>query len=178
MQIVPFLFYLTCAAGAAIASGGGPKHWYGRALVANVLFFNGVSAMLPADFGPGLNLLSEFVLFEVAAISSIVVHGRMAMFLALMFISVISITVSTSQALSLWPFGNYEVVVNVLFLAECAVVGRRGIANVVGRVYDVVRGRGVLRHAVDDGSIRGHGMVADEFHRSMRSDDSTKHPLR
>src|SRR4051812_12059680 len=101
MQIAPFLFYLACAIGAALASRGGPKHWYGMTLVANVLFFNGVESMLPADFGPGLTLLSEFVLFEVAAISSIVVHGRMAMFLALMFISVISIAISTSQALSL-----------------------------------------------------------------------------
>lgn len=177
MQVVPFLFYLTCATGAALASWGGPKHWYGRALVANVLFFNGVCSLLPADFGPGLNLLSEFVLFEVAAVSSVLVHGRMAMFLALMFISVISIAISTSQALSLWPFGNYEVVVNVLFLAECAVVGRRGIANVVGRVYDVVRGRSVLRNAVDHRRVHGHGLVATRLRRSERSDDSETHTL-
>jgi hypothetical protein len=174
MQIAPFLFYLACAIGAALASRGGPKHWYGRALVVNVLFFNGVCAMIPADFGPGLNLISEFVLFEVAAVSSVLVHGRMAMFLALMFISVISIAISTSQALSLWPFGNYEVVVNVLFLAECAVVGRRGIANVVGRIYDVVRGGGVLRHAMDNRSVRRDGLVAPRSNRAERSDRSAR----
>jgi hypothetical protein len=168
---------MACAVGAAIASRGGPKHWYGRTLVANVLLFNGVGALLPTDFGPGLNLLSEFMLFEVAAVSSIVVNGRMAMFLALMFISVISITVSTSQALSLWPFGNYEVVVNVLFLAECAVLGRRGIANVIGRVYDVVRSRSILRHPMDDGAVSGHGVVAPAARGSERHDDSAKHSL-
>lgn len=177
MQILPFLFYLSCAAGAALASRNGPKHWYGRALVVNVLFFNGVGFLLPPDYGPGLNLISEFALFEIAAISSILIHRLTAMFLALMFISVISIMISTSQALSLWPFGNYEVVVNALFLAECAVVGRQGIANVVGRIYDVVRGRGGLRRAVDHRCVRGDGMVAPQFGRSDRSDPRPPHSL-
>ncbi len=170
MNLALALFYGSATLLALRAAWRGPERFYACALFANVVITNVAGTVLPAEYGPGMNLLTEFVLFEVAALSSITFHDRMALFLALMFISVISIGVTTSEALSLWPFGNYEVVVNVLLIAQCAVLGRRGIANVVGRIYNVVRGRGGLRHAMDDGTIRNHGLVAARPDSSDRPD--------
>lgn len=168
------LFYLAVTIAAARASRNGPERWYGLALVANVIAFNVICALTPAAAGPGLNLLCEFLLFEVAMVSAIVYHDHLHVFFTLAFISVLSLAVTTCVALGDWPFGGYEYVVNGLLLAECSVVGRRGIANVIGRILNVVRGRGGLRHALDHSAVRRHGMVAVPFLGSERSDDRSE----
>ena len=165
------LFYGIATLLALRIAWHGPERFYACALFANVAITNIAGGLLPAEYGPGMNLLTEFVLFEMAALSSIIYHDRLPVFLALMFISVVSITISTSQALSFWPFGNYEIAVNVLLLTQCAVLGRRGIANVVGRIYDVVRSGRVLRHAMDRNAVPDHGLVAPQSDHAGRHDN-------
>lgn len=153
-----------------------PERWYAIVLLGNVVGSSLSLGWLSDDAAnrlqPAVQLLFEFVTFEAAMICCVVFFpAELAVFTWLAMLSAISMSFSTNQALQYLPFGGYQFVVNAILVVQCATIARRGLTDVVGRVYNVVRARGRMRRVLDGMPVLSDGMApVSQNGRSARHD--------